>query len=155
MSTRLSSRWLLERLALLLLSIGFATAYRLTGVLWPPHSRTAQTPPTTGTGLDRRVAHLHVMDAPLDQVVDSLSRQTRQKIDVDWDKITRDWSDTRRVEVTADLDDVTLETAIQTVFGKVARGDRFAMPLVVESLRYRLGSRRGTLWFVLAASVFH
>lgn len=59
---------------------------------------------------------------PLEQVVDELSRQTGQPIKVEWEAPHLDWRVSRQSDVTIDLDDITLYSAIQTIFAKVAPG---------------------------------
>jgi len=121
MTSRPRARWFLERLCFLLLCIGIGAVYELGKFSWPAHPTPALlAPETTGTCLDRRVGHLNVAKMPLEEVVATLSRQTGQKIDVDWGVFDGDSGVCRQTEVTVDLDDVTLDSALQTIFGKVA-----------------------------------
>jgi len=121
MTSRHRSLRLLNRLTAVLLCLAIATAYGLAKALSPRHSRAvSRTPQETGTGLDRRVSHLHLANAPLERVVDDLARQTGQPIKVDWGYIVGDWGATRQTQITVDLDDVPLDSALQTVFGRAA-----------------------------------
>jgi len=115
------SRWVLDRLTALLLCISIAASYGLGRRLAAARSGSVpNTQEATGTGLDRTVGHLHIADAPLEQVVDDLSRRTGQPIKVEWDEIHNDWGQIRQAPVTVDRDDVTLGSALQAVFGSVS-----------------------------------
>jgi hypothetical protein len=118
MTSRLRARWVLKRLTPLLLCIGFVAAYeaRKAWRLGHPEPPLVESE-TTGTCLDRRVGHLHVVNVPLEQVVDDLSRQTGQPIKVEWDRIHPADGSPRQAKVTIDLNDVTLYSALQTALG--------------------------------------
>jgi hypothetical protein len=115
MTTRTRVRWLLERLTAFLLCFCVAAAFHLWQLLQPGYA------PADASGggsspLNRPVAHLHFDDAPIEQVLNDISRQTGQKIVVDWDELRDDWGEFPRVDTTVHLDNVTLSRALFETF---------------------------------------
>jgi hypothetical protein len=119
MISRPRSRWLLERLAAFLLCLGIGAAYQLWKTLPSRHSPAADDSLATSP-LDRRVAHLHLESASIVQVLDELSRQTGQKINVDWDQLASPWGDVRKIGVSIHIDNVSLASALRKSFSQAA-----------------------------------
>jgi hypothetical protein len=109
----------LERLAFLLFVVLLVVSARLARDLaW---SRAAG----RALGWERRVAHLHVAEAPAREVVEELSRQSGAKIIVRWDDLAA-YGTGPSAPVRADVDDVSVSTALHVVFD----------PIVYKPVRY-------------------
>ncbi len=128
MTSRRRSRWHRKWPAGFLLCIAIGTVYGLGRAVGPGRPARALTPSEeTGTCLDRRIGHLHVVNTPLERVVDDLSRQTGQSINVEWEKIRLGEGPSRQAKVTIDFDNVTLYSALQTLLGTVRDPIRFGV----------------------------
>jgi len=127
------------RKALIALSLCFAVVM-LGTVLRPGHPAEE-----TGTSLDRRVRHLHVVNLPLEQVVDELSWKTGQPIEVEWDQLALAERSPRQAKATIDLDDVTLYSALQAAFGTLHDPVRYGVSRGVITV-----SSRAVKWDTVA-----